>query len=134
MQTVKIRRVGNSNVISLPRWLEPQGYTEGAAVAVVPLRSGRILLAAIVPSFGMLAQMHEQGKVTGGVDPGERSGAFMNEVESFEELDSIMNHLPFIGIVKWTVKPIMPFASIAQQLPGYIADFRQQMQQGGAAG
>jgi hypothetical protein len=99
-----------------------------------PEQTVQVVEAAIVPSFGMLAQMHEQGKVTGGNYPGERSGAFMIEVESFEELDSIMNHLPFFGIVKWTVKPIMPFASIAQQLPGYIADFRQQMPRGGVAG
>jgi antitoxin component of MazEF toxin-antitoxin module len=59
MQTVKIRRVGNSNVISLPRGLEPQGYTEGAAVAVVPLRSGRILL---VPADQIDAYMDEVGQ------------------------------------------------------------------------
>jgi len=41
---VKIRRVGNSNVISLPRSLERHGFTEGAAVTVVPLRSGQVLL------------------------------------------------------------------------------------------
>jgi antitoxin component of MazEF toxin-antitoxin module len=59
MQTVKIRRVGNSNVISLPRGLEPQGYTEGAAVAVVPLRSGRILL---VPADQIDAYIDEIGQ------------------------------------------------------------------------
>jgi antitoxin component of MazEF toxin-antitoxin module len=47
VNTVKIRRVGNSNVVSLPRALEQHGFVAGAAVAVVPLRSGQILL---VPS------------------------------------------------------------------------------------
>ncbi len=93
----------------------------------------QVVEQAIVPSFGILAQMQEQGKVTGGIYPGERSGAFMIEVESFEELDSIMNHLPFFGIIKWSVKPLMPFGSIARQLPGYLADVRQQLE-GGAAG
>ncbi len=44
MNTVKIRRVGNSNVVSLPRDLERYGFSEGAAVTVVPLRSGQVLL------------------------------------------------------------------------------------------
>jgi hypothetical protein len=43
----------------------------------------------------------------------------------------MMNHLPFFGLVKWQVKPLMPFQTIAQQLPQYLQDARQQMQQGG---
>jgi muconolactone delta-isomerase len=84
---------------------------------------------AAVPSFQQMAQWEQQGKVKGGVHPGERAGAFVIDVESYEELDSMMNHLPFFGLVKWEVKPLMPFAAIARQLPGYITDNREQMQQ-----
>jgi antitoxin component of MazEF toxin-antitoxin module len=44
MRTVKVRRVGNSNVVSLPRELESLGFAAGAAVAVVPTRTGEIVL------------------------------------------------------------------------------------------
>lgn len=94
-----------------------------------PDQQMQIIEQAIVPSFQQLAQWEQQGKVKGGVHPGERGGGFVVDVESYEELDSMMNHLPFFGLVKWEVKPLMPFATIAQQLPGYISDFRQQMQQ-----
>jgi muconolactone delta-isomerase len=87
----------------------------------------------VVPSFQMLAGLEQQGKVKGGTFPGERSGALIIDVESFEELDSLLNHLPFFGVVKWDVKPLMPYASIAQQLPGDLRDARQMMQ-GGAPG
>ncbi|MGI8827162.1 MAG: hypothetical protein ACR2JC_16280 [Chloroflexota bacterium] len=42
MRTVKIRRVGNSNVISLPRELEGSGYTDGATVLIDQLPSGEL--------------------------------------------------------------------------------------------
>ena len=58
MNTVKVRRVGNSNVISLPRGFERMGFTEGVEVALVPLRNGQIMLvrgedlAAVIDNIG----------------------------------------------------------------------------------
>jgi len=42
MRTVKVRRVGNSNVISLPREFEDIGYREGATVLLEALPNGDI--------------------------------------------------------------------------------------------
>jgi len=53
------------------------------------------------------------------------------EAASFEEVDSMLNHLPFFDLVKWKVKVLVPFATQAQNLPRYIADARQMMQSGG---
>jgi antitoxin component of MazEF toxin-antitoxin module len=44
MQIVKVRRVGNSNVISLPKELEAAGYVPGASVAVERMESGELLV------------------------------------------------------------------------------------------
>lgn len=44
VNTVKVRRVGNSNVVSLPRDLEQLGFREGTAVVVVPTPTGEVLL------------------------------------------------------------------------------------------
>jgi antitoxin component of MazEF toxin-antitoxin module len=44
VQLVKIRRVGNSNVISLPRSLEQSGYMPGTEVLVDTLPSGEVVL------------------------------------------------------------------------------------------
>lgn len=84
---------------------------------------------AIVPSFQLLAQLDQQGKLKGGLYAGERAGAFVVEADSPEELDRMMNGLPFFGLVKWQVKALVPFGTIAQQLPEYIREARQQMQQ-----
>ena len=42
MKVVKVRRVGNSNVVSLPRELEASGYTPGASVLVEELADGEL--------------------------------------------------------------------------------------------
>jgi antitoxin component of MazEF toxin-antitoxin module len=42
MKVVKIRRVGNSNVISIPREFEAQGYTPGSSVLVEELPDGEL--------------------------------------------------------------------------------------------
>lgn len=99
---------------------------------IPPDQALNVVEQAVVPGFQMFAQLAEQGKLKGGVYPGERAGGFIIDVDSYEELDSIMNHTPFFGLVKWTVKPLMSYQSIARQLPEYLRDVRQMMQQAGA--
>ncbi len=47
MKIVKVRRVGNSNVISVPREFEAHGYAPGASVLVEELPGGGL---RIVPT------------------------------------------------------------------------------------
>jgi hypothetical protein len=82
----------------------------------------------VVPSFQMLAQWEQEGRLKGGVFPGERAGGFVIEANSLEELDGMMNHLPFFGLVKWNARPLMSMQSIAERLPQYIQDARNTMQ------
>jgi antitoxin component of MazEF toxin-antitoxin module len=42
MKIVKIRRVGNSNVVSIPREFEASGYTPGSSVLVEELADGEL--------------------------------------------------------------------------------------------
>jgi antitoxin component of MazEF toxin-antitoxin module len=42
MKIVKVRRVGNSNVVSIPREFEASGYTPGASVLVEELADGEL--------------------------------------------------------------------------------------------
>ena len=95
---------------------------------VPPDQALNVVEQVVVPSFQMFAQLAQQGKLKGGIYPGERAGGFVIDVESYEELDSIMNHSPFFGLVKWTVKPLMPYEAIARQLPEYLRDARQMLQ------
>ena len=59
METVKVRRVGNSNVISLPRGFEDLGYVEGAEVVVESLPTGELL---VVPAAKLRAHIRELGR------------------------------------------------------------------------
>lgn len=99
-----------------------------------PEQNFQIVEQAVIPSFQALAQLAEQGKLKGGVYPGERGGAFVVEAASPEELDSILNHLPFFGLIKWNVKALLPFSTAAQAFPGYLQDARRQMQGGEKGG
>ncbi|HUA48205.1 MAG TPA: hypothetical protein VMA77_23400 [Solirubrobacteraceae bacterium] len=42
MKIVKVRRVGNSNVVSIPREFEASGYVPGASVLVEELPGGEL--------------------------------------------------------------------------------------------
>jgi antitoxin component of MazEF toxin-antitoxin module len=42
MKIVKVRRVGNSNVVSIPRELEARGYVPGSSVLVEELPGGEL--------------------------------------------------------------------------------------------
>ncbi len=59
MDVVKIRRVGNSNVISLPKGLERLGYTSGTSVVVDELESGEL---RVVPATRVRELIRETGR------------------------------------------------------------------------
>jgi antitoxin component of MazEF toxin-antitoxin module len=46
MKIVKVRRVGNSNVISIPREFEANGYAPGASVLVEELPGGELRIVS----------------------------------------------------------------------------------------
>jgi antitoxin component of MazEF toxin-antitoxin module len=46
MKVVKVRRVGNSNVISIPREFEAQGYAPGSSVLVEELPGGDLRITS----------------------------------------------------------------------------------------
>jgi muconolactone delta-isomerase len=104
-----------------------RGENIDAGYLIPPEQVFQTLEQAIIPSFQMLAERAADGKAWGGSFPGERSGAAIIEAESFEELDAFMNSLPFFGLVKWDIKPLMPFSVVAEQLPQYISRAREMM-------
>jgi antitoxin component of MazEF toxin-antitoxin module len=46
VKVVKVRRVGNSNVISIPREYEAQGYAPGSSVLVEELPGGELRITS----------------------------------------------------------------------------------------
>lgn len=59
LKTVKIRRVGNSNVVTLPHELESHGYTAGSQVVVEELANGEL---RIIPASRLRELIREAGR------------------------------------------------------------------------
>jgi len=59
VKVVKIRRVGNSNVVSIPRELEKSGYTPGTSVLVEELADGEL---RIIPTDRVRERIREVGR------------------------------------------------------------------------
>lgn len=59
MKIVKIRRVGNSNVVSIPREYEGRGFSAGASVLVEELPGGELRL---LPTEKVRERIRETGR------------------------------------------------------------------------
>ena len=59
MKIVKVRRVGNSNVVSIPREYEANGYTPGTSVLVEELPGGELRL---LPTEKLREQIAQIGR------------------------------------------------------------------------
>ncbi len=59
MKVVKVRRVGNSNVVSIPRELETRGYAPGASVLIEELEGGEL---RILPTDSVSERIRAVGR------------------------------------------------------------------------
>ena len=59
MKIVKVRRVGNSNVVSIPRDLEARGYVPGSSVLVEEMDSGEL---RITPTEQLRQRIRDVGR------------------------------------------------------------------------
>lgn len=59
MKIVKVRRVGNSNVVSIPREFEANGYTPGSSVLVEELPNGEL---RIMPTEKLRQHIAQAGR------------------------------------------------------------------------
>jgi muconolactone delta-isomerase len=77
----------------------------------------------VLPSHDVLKNLKSEGKLlAGGYSVGERAGAFIFEVDSNEELDSLLQGLPYWGLIKFKVTPL-------QDVEGRQERDRQQAEQ-----
>jgi antitoxin component of MazEF toxin-antitoxin module len=74
MKVVKVRRVGNSNVVSIPRELEASGYVPGTSVVVEELEGGEL---RIMPT----SQVRERIRTVGRRVVADHSEALMTLAE-----------------------------------------------------
>jgi uncharacterized protein YciI len=71
---------------------------------------------SILPSLEMLAAWEQEGTIlAGGFFPGERSGAWIMEAASNEEIGEWISSLIFWGRIKWTVRALQSLTSTIER-------------------
>lgn len=83
-----------------------------------------MLKEAIVPSLDLLAEWEGQGKISGGVFPGERGGTFVVDATSAEELSSLLTSIPFWGIHRWNIKALQSWKSASEREHALLEQMR----------
>jgi muconolactone delta-isomerase len=75
---------------------------------------GQMVEQTVLPSFDLLAELTADGKiVAGGVLAGTRTATFIVETASNDELDQLLEGIPFWGVMKTSVAPLQEFAKRA---------------------
>ena len=89
-----------------------------------------MLSRAVLPGHQALMNLKSEGKViAGGFPVGERAIAFIVEVDSPEDLDSLLQEIPFWGIVKTKVTPLQNFEDRRNQDQQFAEQLEQSLQQ-----
>lgn len=79
-----------------------------------PQQLGEMVATAILPSFDLLASLQVKGKIiAGGVPVGSRTATFVVEADNHDELDQMLEGIPWWGVMKTTVAPLQAFAQRA---------------------
>src|SRR4028119_683697 len=95
----------------------------GPGPLLPPDQLAGMLRQAVLPSHDVLTNLKAEGKLlAGGYAVGERAAAFIFEVDSNEELDGLLQGLPYWGLVKIKATPL-------QDVEGRRERDRQQAEQ-----
>jgi muconolactone delta-isomerase len=89
---------------------------DGSDVAgMPPERLGQVLEQMVIPGIEQLGQWEQEGRIHGGGYPAGRGGVFMIDADSSEEVDQLVTSLPYWGIVKVEVKPLIPNSAVVER-------------------
>jgi len=85
---------------------------------------------AVLPGHEVIIKLKSEGKVlAGGFPLGERAVAFMIEPDSPKELDSLLQGMPYWGIVKTKVTPLQDWEARHDQDRQGTEQMEQSLQQ-----
>ena len=89
-----------------------------------------MMRSAVLPGHEALINLKSEGKViAGGFPVGERAIAFIVETDSPEELDSLLEEIPFWGIVKTKVTALQGFEARRDQDRQFAEQLEQSLQE-----
>jgi muconolactone delta-isomerase len=85
------------------------------AVGRPPEQLGQVVEQMVVPSMEQLAQWEQEGRIHGGGYTAARGGAFIMDADSSEEVEQLLTSLPYWGLVKVEVKPLISTSSMLER-------------------
>ena len=80
-----------------------------------PERLAQVIEQMVVPSMEQLAQWEQEGRIHGGGYTAARGGAFIMDADSSEEVEQLLTSLPYWGLVKVEVKPLISTSSMLER-------------------
>lgn len=89
------------------------GEAVDALFVIQPMQE--MLEHAVIPSLDMLAKWESDKKITGGIYVGDRKVVFVLDAESNEEVDKMLQSLPYWGLLKWNVSALHTFEGRSAQ-------------------
>ncbi len=109
------------------RYLVTGAYVEPGPL-LPPDKVVQMVENVVLPSLQSLAQMESDGKViAGGIHAGARVGTMIVEAGSHEEVDQLIGRLPFWGLLRWTVTPLVSFGDRAQWEGELVKQLKKQL-------
>jgi muconolactone delta-isomerase len=84
-------------------------------VGMPPERLGQVVAQMVIPSIEQLAQWEREGRIHGGGYTAARGSVFMIDADSSEEVDQLLTSLPFWGLVKVDVKPLISASAMLER-------------------
>src|SRR5215204_3137254 len=84
-------------------------------VGMPPERLAKVVEHMVTPSLEQLVQWEQEGRVHGGGYTAARGAAFIMEADSSEEVDQLLTSLPYWGLVKVDVKPLISTSEMVER-------------------
>ena len=84
-------------------------------VGMPPERLAQVVEQMVVPSLEQLGQWEQKGRIHGGGYTAARGGVFMMDADSSEEVEQLVTSLPYWGLVKVDVKPLIPTSVMVER-------------------
>ena len=84
-----------------------EGHSLDAGPLLDPMMAPRVIETQILASFERILQLEKDGAIlAGGLHAGARAGTYIFKAKSNEELNGILQSIPFWPIVEWKVTPL----------------------------
>jgi len=97
------------------------------AVGRSPEQLAKVVKQMVVPSLEQLAQWEQEGRVHGGGYTAARGGVFIMDADSSEEVEQLLTSLPYWGLVKVDVKPLISTGSMLERARTMGQRLQEQM-------